>query len=670
MINKTLRFIMTTKGINRIVLVLALLLASVNIASAQSLNPAIVTQPGVNVEVGEEVFFSAKGTTYTLNPTLLQKASYRWEFGDGYACKQGSGITGQPYYYINCQSIAVTHYFMKPGDYPVKLTVTVYDKWGAEGGGIAPAVATGEVTTVVHVTGEAPMAGFEIQHAPFQNRLAQYLYVTIPAAYRRNQTTLRITLAGAKGSRSTLLSKNNLAIEERIYLDHKPLVQDDYVVIAELLTNGQRIPGGIWRDKFSKRYPTIPKVGIDENNSFLLNGALFFPIGPFMSGVGTFGGKMISLAHVNMLHTEDYYETHTPATWKDYLDQAKKAGLVAIGPARGDYGINFAPAAANYWQFNHAPDQMAKYIQTNKGSSAMFAWSWQDEPSLGGWGSKVYVPTLAAWGYVGHREDPHHPSFNLMYGYDWSKYYGNVPNIYDYLGSAWFFGGKKWVQDAIPFDIYPIGARLHPSMNFVDMGPYAAYLDALDRIQSNNKNLVPVLPCVQPCDERAGDPLRTHTDAQVYLEAWMNVIHGAKGIIWFPHFDMANSGRWTAMKKFTDQMAILAPIVLGPEPARTVKDDANAPLKRVDTMIREKDGKVYVFAARVTEPDPIKEAKYQGVEPDSIMVNFTASGLTGNFTAEVVDEGRTVSLTDGKFTDTCVKNAVHIYKIVIHPPAT
>jgi hypothetical protein len=150
----------------------------------------------------------------------------------------------------------------------------------------------------------------------------------------------------------------------------------------------------------------------------------------------------------------------------------------------------------------------------------------------------------------------------------------------------------------------------------------------------------------------------------------MNVIHGAKGIIWFPYFDMANSGRWTAMKKFTDQMALLAPIVLGPELARTVTDDANAPLKRVDAMIREKDGVVYVIAARVTEPDPVKGAKYQGVEPESITVNFTVTGLAGNTTATVVDEGRTVSLINGQFTDKFVKNAVHIYKIVTRPPAT
>jgi hypothetical protein len=282
---------------------------------------------------------------------------------------------------------------------------------------------------------------------------------------------------------------------------------------------------------------------------------------------------------------------------------------------------------------------------------------------MGGWPQKVYAPVLAAWGYVCHREDPHHPAFNLFYGYGYTKYYGTAPDIlYDYPASAPFFGGKKWVQDAIAFDIYPINARLHPSLNFNDMGPYSAYLDALDRIQVNNKNLVPCIPTLQPCEETVGDNTPPITTEQVYLEAWMNVIHGARGIIWFPYFDYS-SIRWTVMKKFADQMKVLTPVVLGPETARTLTDDANVPLKRVDAMIRENDSTIYVFAARITEPDPISGASYQGIEPGSITVNFIVSGLSGPAVAEVVDESRTVSITNGQFTDTFDKNAVHIYRI-------
>jgi len=44
--------------------------------------------------------------------------------------------------------------------------------------------------------------------------------------------------------------------------------------------------------------------------------------------------------------------------------------------------------------------------------------------------------------------------------------------------------------------------------------------------------------------------------------------------------------------------------------------------------------------------------------------------LTGSASAEVVDEGRVRTVTDGKFTDTFAKNAVHIYKIAGFTTAT
>lgn len=656
--NMLLHSITTSRNVIRTLLIGVLILATASIALAQDLIPAIEIQPGTSVEVGEEVYLSATRTTYP-DATILGKARYEWDFGDGYYHRFDPSVVA-----ITRSGIAVTHYYMRPGNFTVTLKVTVWAEWDASGAPVGSPLATNTTTRVISVTGEAPMAGFEIQRAPFHNRLAQYLYVQIPAAYQRNETSLRVTLKGAKGSSSTLLSKSNLAAEERVFLDHKPLTQDDYVVIAELLNaGGARISGGLWRDKFSKRYSGIPKVGIDENNSFRVNGELFFPIGPYMTSVLDFS-KYKSQASINMLQTEGYYETHTPASWGDYLSNANASGLVAIGPGRGDYAVTYAPAPANRWQFNHNPDRMAEYVRLGKDSPSLFAWIWQDEPNMGGRPEKVYPPTLAAWAYVCHRDDPQHPAYNLFYGYSWSKYYGTTTqSIYDYLASEPLFGGKKWMQDIFSFDIYPIKARLHPTLNFVDIGPYAAYLDALERIRANNKYLVPVIPTLQPCKERATDTVPAVTETQVYLEAWMNVIHGAKGITWFPFFDMQNTGRWTSMKRFADQMKVLAPVVLEPAPVRTVTDSANAPLNRVDTMIREKDGAVYVFAARVTEPDPIDGAKYTGVEPESITVSFTISGLTGSTAATVVDEVHTHAVTDGKFTDTFAKNAVHIYKI-------
>ncbi len=197
------------------------------------------------------------------------------------------------------------------------------------------------------------------------------------------------------------------------------------------------------------------------------------------------------------------------------------------------------------------------------------------------------------------------------------------------------------------------------------MGPYSAYLDALDRMQTNNKKLVPCIPALQVCEETEGDNTPPVTAEQVYLEAWMNVIHGAKGINWFPYF-VYSSIRWPAMKKFADQMEILAPVVLSPEPSRTASDDANIPLKRVDLMIRESGTDVYIFAARITEPDPIPGTNYTGIEPELIQVNVSVSNLVGTMEADIIDEstnhsggGRPIS---GYILEKCRTHLSHQYR--------
>lgn len=739
--NTIFRAITTARNLKRIIMCGALLLATTSMAEDKSLVPAIEIQPSTSVEVGEEVYLSGSGSTYDGNQTLLRKARYEWDFGDGYYLRYDPANA-----LVTRQGLCATHYYMRPGDFTVKLKISLWAAWDEDGTPVdIPATSTSTVTIVntgsvtltiepdkpfqpgmvifiydavddgvnaymdgtitsyntetgemvayitnghgyrghtysswtikaetlpieietttkvIHVTGEAPLAGFEIQRAPFQNRLAQYLYVQIPTAYRKNETTLRVTLQGAKGSKSTLVSKNNLAFEEPVFLDHKPLVQDDYVVIAELLnSSGKRIPGGIWRDKFSKPYAGVPKIGIDENNSFRVNGELFFPIGSFMldrSRIETYK----TAANLNMFHSLGYAIEHNPTTLATYLSAAETSALKVIGPGRGDY---LAVPGTARWKWNHSPERMAEYVHAGKNSQAMLAWAWQDEPNLGGRTIMVYPQTIAAWAYNTQRIDRQHPVFQLFYGSDWSKYYGTGLRDYDYLNSAQFFGGKKWTQQAFPFDIYPIQLRLHPSLNMSDIGPIVAYFDAMDRMNANNKDLVPLMPCINPGQRlpEQGDPGQIPTADQVYMLAWANVIHGAKAIIWFPYFTPSTI-QWGAMKKFADQMAILAPVVLGPEPARTVVDDADIPLKRVDTLIREHGGNIYVITARITEPDPMEGAKYLGVEPESITVNLTVSGLTGNLVAEVVDEGRQVSLNNGKFSDTYARNAVHIYKI-------
>jgi hypothetical protein len=631
------------------------------------LSPKFIINPKDSVEVGEEVMFSAMRTSYPENSALLRKARYEWDFGDGYSFKYGVPQASSCY-----SGIAVVHYFMKPGKFTVKLTVSVFSSFSSEGEAQGTPVTASYSSSII-VSGEAPLQGFSLLHASFVAHLAQYVYVTIPSEFRGAQTSLRIKLIGPAGDSTVLMQKSNLTPEEKFLFNQKSLVQGEYVLVAELLgANNSRIKNGILREKISKPYSGVPKVGIDENNAFNIDGKPFFPIATFMTSLEEIQPSIDSAA-INALHTEGYYNDHTISTWSDYLTIAANKKLMCIGPTRGSWSWGEDWPGPRAWQFNHDIDTIAQYVNSNKGKSSMFAWSWEDEPNMGGRSSAVYPPVLAAWQYVCHKNDPQHPVGNGLYLYDWLKYYGtsNYRDM-DFLSSDTFFGGKKWVQDVIGGDAYPLSARLHPSLNYTDIGPVAAYLDGVDRFIANNKNLAPFLPYVQPCNEQATDSIPPPTPNQVTMLTWLNVIHGAKGILWFPLFDV-KSIQWNAMKMFSKQITPLTSIILSRESTRKISNDAVKPLNRVDVMIRDQDSTTYLFAARVTEPAQIREAKYPGVEPKIIEAHFSVDGAKGTSQTQVLYENRTITTINGQFADTFSLNAVHIYKLItsqkiLHPP--
>jgi hypothetical protein len=702
---------------------IALFLVVFNASALAALVPQISVLPGSSVEVGEEVYLSATGTTYE-SANLLGKARYEWDFGDGYTCKFADGVPGTPYYYLMCGGIALTHYFMTPGTYTVTLRTRIWSAYTATNGIVQVAstssssvalgtgsktftvetgkafapemegkilvtastgkylygtitsynsgtgelimnatkststgtyngwtvsfdtlpVADASTTTTITVSGTAPLSGFEIQRANYNNRSKQYLYVQIPAAHRNTTTQLKVSLIKDASATTVLLApKNHLAAEEVLLFDQSALTAGDYVVQAQLLdASGNQITGGLWRDKFNRNYAGVAKVAIDENNSFKVNGTYFFPVGPFQIGASSFPSYIAS-GGINMLNTEGYAVSHTPSSYAQYLTDASGSSLVVVGPGRGDYTIDFSPSAANSWKRNHNPDRMADYITAGKDKASVFGWMWQDEVNLGGYAEKQYLPIVAAWAYKGRSLDQQHPSYEGFVGSDWSKYYGTAITIFDYLGSDVFFGGKKWIQDWIGFDTYPVTQQLYTIQNYTGVtgGTYAVAFDSIDRLMANNKNLVPFTPFQQPC---AGLTPIVATNDQVYMEAWLNVIHGAKGIFWFNYFYMDTTGRWTAMKKFTNQITALKDVVLGPPTSRGVTDTAN-PVNvhdpsynqnRVDTMIREDANYIYVIAARMTEPPPANS-----------YVSVTLSGTPGTVitNGRITDAGHTYEWT-------------------------
>lgn len=531
----------------------------------------------------------------------------------------------------------------------------------------------GPTTTTVQitVTGEAPMSGFELQHAPLLNRSKQYIHAMIPAAHRGGSTQLKVSLIGDSAGTTVLVApKNNLAADEEFLLDHTGLGVDNWCLQAELLdSGGTRLAGGIWRDKWSKTHAGLPKVYFDENNSMHVDGELFFMQAPFIVNASNQAEHITNGGHNSFFGTGYYAEGYTPETYASYLATSTTNGVYVIGPGAGTYSVQYS---GNRWKGNSNTDIMRQYVSANKNSPAAIGWNWHDEPNLGGESEKVYPPVLAAWKWVSNDETQQHLGYHNFVGSDWSNYYTTHPHNFDYIKSHVLMGGKKWGQEVISWDTYPVTQRAYAIQNFVDRGPYAAYLEAVDNTREGNP-YTPWIAVPQPC---GGMSNYIVTANQMWHEMWLNVVKGAKGFCYFIKGNKPTPETWPStvlwdeMLAFSQYIELWKGMILGTPPTNTVSDNSNANLNRVETMLREKDGVSYIWAVRVTEPPPIPEdpaLKYLGEEPETITTTFTCSN--SDITGEVgvlemtagADGYHTVTATNGVFTDTLPENAVRLY---------
>ncbi len=595
-------------------------------------------QPGTSVSVGEAIVFDASGST---DDASLQEGQFHWDFGDGYFLTSGkplaSSLDG---------GMACLHIFMKPGTFTVTLTVTDTDE------------NTDTFSREITVAGQAPIDGFELLHAPYHCRIAQYIYVRIPASIRAvSSNKLKVTLTNSGcGFSQVLLEKNSMAAEERFLLENAELAgaQEPYVLKAELLDANNTSLSSI-EEKFTKSYDGKPRIGINEHNALCVNGQPFFPVTPFMLDK-PYLAEWSTKNYINTLCMQGYYsEGNTLATWQDYVNLANSNNLYVMGPGRweGFGGQHFGR--------NSDITEMVRYVTATKDDSALFAWFWDDEPNMGGRHQKVPPAVLSSWSYVCHKNDPHHPTYSNQYGYDYLPYYygstGGNGTRYDYLASGDQYGGKKHFPfDILSFDIYPLEYRNHPALVDTQRGVMDLWIEAIDNMIAWNYNLIPCMSYIEVCDIRTSRETPGPTAEQVLMEAWLNVVHGVKGISWFPFFER-DTIQYSAMASFTRKAERLAPAILSPASDRVITDSANERGNRVDTMVREYGGKVYLFAVRLTEP----ETEYaEAPEPEQISVTFTAPGFEYT-SGEVLDESRTVTLQNRKFTDTFNRCAVHIY---------
>ncbi len=216
--------------------------------------------------------------------------------------------------------------------------------------------------------------------------------------------------------------------------------------------------------------------------------------------------------------------------------------------------------------------------------------------------------------------------------------------------------------DLVSFDIYPVanGPReVEGKLWYVAKG-----VDHLVQIGHGEKVVWNCLECTH-----ISEPNKLATPHQVRAEAWMSIIHGSMGLIYFVHqfkptFKEAalldEPEMLAAVTALNKQITSLAPVLNSPAVANGAQVQAEAEKQSepnpapVDVMVKHYQGSTYLFAAEM------RDAKANAT--------FTVPGLKRGSNVTVLDENRTIDAKEVYeknmgFTDTFAPWDVHIYQI-------
>ncbi len=285
----------------------------------------------------------------------------------------------------------------------------------------------------------------------------------------------------------------------------------------------------------------------------------------------------------------------------------------------------------------------------------IIGWMHDDEPdnaqSLGarlGWGAPI-APAKVVETYQHMRNaDPSRPVLlNLGQGVAWDNWYGRGSRSRhpeDY---------PKYLEgcDIASFDIYPV-VHDHPEVaGKLWLVPYG--VERLRKWSNGKKAVWNCLECTH-----ISNPDRKPTPSQVKAEAWMSLIHGSQGLLFFVHqFKpvfrepalLDDEEMLKAVTALNQQITSLAPVLNSPTipDAATVRSEN--PAAPVATMVKRHDGATYLFAVAMRE--------------GATQATFTLQDIHSGSTVEVLGETRSLSLSNGSFTDHFVAWEVHLYRI-------
>ena len=317
---------------------------------------------------------------------------------------------------------------------------------------------------------------------------------------------------------------------------------------------------------------------------------------------------------------------------QEKLDGLKKAGVKVICD-QNEFGLaNLKDTTIYAWMHGDEPDN-AQMNRTTK----------QYDPCID--------PAIIINSYHEiKKKDPSRPVFiNLGQGVAYINYNGRGAcrgDIDKYKVST---NGYLKACDIGSFDIYPVNNRDAESQNNLYYVP-----KGIDSLKSWTNYSKPVW-CVIECTKIDTRNPRKPTTQEVKSEVWMALIHGAKGFLYFCHSFVPPQDEAAllhdpvmikAVKDINTQVYSLASVLNSPDTKGYATVSSSNTAVPVDIMTKNHSKADYIFAA--------------GMRCGYTTATFN---VTSGSSVEVLGEGRTINITDGKFSDEFIPYGVHLYKI-------
>jgi hypothetical protein len=294
---------------------------------------------------------------------------------------------------------------------------------------------------------------------------------------------------------------------------------------------------------------------------------------------------------------------------------------------------------------------------SNLNESAIYGWMHGDEPDNAQMNRKTrkYDPCvdpaiiIKSYGEI-KKNDPSRPVYiNLGQGVSYLNYIGRGECRGDIDKYKISTNGYLKGCDIASFDIYPVNNRDAETQNNLWYVP-----KGIDSLISWSNNSKPVW-CWIECTKIAERNPRKPTTSEVKSEVWMALIHGAKGFGYFCHSFVPPEDEAAllhdtimlkAVKAINNQVTSLAAVLNSPNTYRYATVSSSNTEVPVDFMTKNNGKENYIFAA-------------------GMRCGFTTAtfNVTSGNRVEVLGEGRTINITNGKFSDEFSPYGVHLYKI-------